>query len=191
MADFLERNSRAASLFSVEVMESGTGKEARLSINIKKNEDRYPWALETGGSYILRTNWGETDPKTLWNTYIQLTEVEDSFRTEKYDLGMRPIFHHKQDRTQAHILVCFLALTMWRTLQQWMKASGLGTAPRKLLEELRELKSLDVLLPTREKLIRLRMVATPARELKVLLQRMKILIPNRPKIIENVVEKMA
>jgi len=187
----LERNSRAASLFSVEVTETGTGKQAQLSINIKKNEDRYQWALETGGSYILRTNWGETDPKTLWNTYIQLTEVEDSFRTEKYDLGMRPIFHHKQDRTQAHILVCFLALTMWRTLQQWMKASGLGTAPRKLLEELRELKSLDVLLPTREKTIRLRMVATPARELKVLLQRMKILIPNRPKMIENVVEKMA
>jgi len=187
----LERNSRAASLFSVEVTATGTGKQARLSINIKKNEDRYQWALETGGSYILRTNWGQTDPKTLWNTYIQLTEVEDSFRTEKYDLGMRPIFHHKQDRTQAHILVCFLALTMWRTLQQWMKASGLGTAPRKLLEELRELKSLDVLLPTREKTIRLRMVATPARELKVLLQRMKILIPNRPKMIENVVEKMA
>ncbi len=187
----LERNSRAASLFSVEVTETGTGKQARLSINIKKNEDRYQWALETGGSYILRTNWGETDPKTLWNTYIQLTEVEDSFRTEKYDLGMRPIFHHKQNRTQAHILVCFLALTMWRTLQQWMKASGLGTAPRKLLEELRELRSLDVLLPTREKTIRLRMVSTPARELKVLLQRMKILIPNRPKVIESVVEKMA
>ncbi|MFH1124021.1 MAG: IS1634 family transposase [Pseudomonadota bacterium] len=187
----LERHSRAASLFSIEVTETGTGKQARLCINIKKNEDRYQWALEMGGSYILRTNWGETDPKMLWNTYIQLTEVEDSFRTEKYDLGMRPIFHHKQDRTQAHILVCFLALTMWRTLQQWMKASGLGTAPRKLLEELRELRSLDVLLPTRDKTIRLRMVATPVRELKALLQRMKILIPNRPKIIENVVEKMA
>gem|GEM_PF-2052801 len=69
--------------------------------------------------------------------------------------------------------------------------SGPGTAPRKLLEELRELRSLDVLLPTREKTLRLRMVATPSRELKVLLQRMKILIPNRPKRIENVVEKMA
>jgi hypothetical protein len=79
---------------------------------------------------------------------------------------------------------------MWRTLQQWMKGSGLGAAPRKLLEELRELRSLDVLLPTREKTIRLRMVATPTRELKVLLQRMKIFIPNRPKMIENVVEKM-
>ncbi len=187
----LERNSRAASLFRVEVWESGTGPEARLSIQVTKNEERYRWAMETGGSYILRTNWSETDPQTLWNTYIQLTEVEDSFRTEKYDLGMRPIFHHKEDRTQAHILVCFLALTLWRTLQQWMKGSGLGTAPRKLLEELRELRSLDVLLPTREKKIRLRIVATPAMELRPLLQRLKIPIPNRPKLIENVVEKMA
>jgi hypothetical protein len=76
---------------------------------------------------------------------------------------------------------------MWRTLQQWIKASGLETAPRKLLEELRELKSLDVLLPAREKNLRLRMVATPDNELKVLLQRMKIPLPNKPKIIENVV----
>jgi len=182
----LERNSRAASLFTVTVTE----KNGRLSIDLKKHEDRYQWALETGGSYILRTNWAETDPKTLWNTYIQLTEVEDAFRTAKHDLGMRPIFHQKQDRTQAHILVCFLALTLWRTLQQWMKASGLGTAPRKLLKEMREIRSLDVLLPAREKTIRLRVAATPSPELKVLLQRMKLLLPNRPKIIENVVAKI-
>jgi transposase len=187
----LEQNKRAASLFNITVMETGTGKDLRLSIEVKKNEERQQWALETGGSYLLRTNWTENDPKILWNTYVQLTEVEDSFRTEKHDLGMRPIFHHKQERTQAHILVCFLALTMWRTLQQWMKASGLGTAPRKLLEELRELKSLDVLLPAREKTLRLRMVATPSRELNVLLQRLKILLPNKPKIIKNVVKKMA
>jgi hypothetical protein len=68
-----------------------------------------------------------------------------------------------------------------------MKASELGT----LIEALRELKSLDVLLPTREKTIRLRMVATPEKHLKALLQRMKILIPNRPKMIENVVQKIA
>ncbi len=104
---------------------------------------------------------------------------------------MRPIYHQKKDRTQAHILVCFLALSMWRTLQQWMKASGLGTAPRKLIEEIREVKSLDVLLPARDKTIRLRVVSTPSKELKVLLQRMKILLPNKPKIIQNVVQKIA
>ena len=184
----LEQNSRAAALFTVDVTE---GRDHKLCITVRKNELRYQWALDNGGSYILRTNWMESDPKTLWDTYIKLTEVEDSFRTEKHDLGMRPIFHHKKDRTQAHILVCFLALALWRTLQQWLKTSGLGTAPRKLIEELRELKSLDVLLPTREKTIRLRMVATPEKQLKVLLQRMKILIPNRPKVIENVVQKIA
>jgi hypothetical protein len=72
-----------------------------------------------------------------------------------------------------------------------MKASGLGTAPRKLLEEMKEIKSLDVLLPAKDKTIRLRVVATAPQVLKVLLQRMKILLPNRPRIIENVVEKNA
>ena len=182
----LERMSRAASLFAITVTE----KDGRLSIDIKKNEERYQRALETGGSYILRTNWTQTDPKSLWNTYIQLTEVEDAFRTAKHDLGLRPIYHQKQDRTQAHILVCFLSLTLWRTLQQWMKTSGLGTAPRKLLEEMREIRSLDVLLPAREKTIRLRVAATPSPQLKILLQRMKLLLPNRPKIIENVVAKI-
>jgi transposase len=183
----LERNSRAASLFTVTVTE----KDARLSIDIKKNQERHQWAMETGGSYILRTNWRETDPKVLWNTYIQLTEVEDAFRTAKHDLGMRPIFHQKKERTQAHILVCFLSLTLWRTLQQWMEASGLGSAPRNLLLEMRELKSLDVLLPARDKTIRLRVVATAPHVLKVLLQRMKIPLPNRPKVIKNVVQKNA
>jgi transposase len=183
----LERNSRAASFFTVTI----TGKDGRLSIAVKKNEERYAKALEQGGGYILRTNWNETDPKTLWNTYIQLTEVEDAFRATKHDLGMRPIFHQKKERTHAHILVCFLSLALWRTLQQWMKASGLGTAPRKLLEEMKEIKSLDVLLPAKDKTIRLRVVATAPQSLKVLLQRMRILLPNRPRIIENVVQKTA
>ncbi|MDP1625475.1 MAG: IS1634 family transposase [bacterium] len=187
----LERNSRAASLFDVTVTETTTEKDMRLNIKIYKNEDRYQWALQSGGNYILRTNWKESDPKTIWKRYIQLTEVEDAFRTEKHDLGMRPIYHRKQDRTQAHIMVCFLALAMWRTLQQWMKASGLGTAPRKFIEEMREVKSLDVLLPAKDKTIRLRVVSTPSKELKVLLQRMNILMPNRAKIIENVVKKIA
>lgn len=188
----LERNSRAASLFDITVKEQGTGLQRRLKIIIKKHEDRYEWLLSTSGSYLLRTNWTEKDPKEIWKTYIQLTQVEDAFRTAKSDLGMRPIYHHKTDRTQAHILVCFLALVLWRTLQQWMECSGLGTAPRKLIEELREIKSLDVLLPSRDnKTIRLRVVSTAPPGLKILLQRLKLPLPNRPKIIENVVPTLA
>jgi transposase len=184
----LERNSRVAALFAVTVTETANN---RVAVYIRKREDRYQWALQSGGSYILRTNWTETDPKTIWKRYVQLTEVEDAFRTEKHDLGMRPIYHQKKDRTQAHILVCFLSLALWRTLQQWMKASGLGTAPRKFMEEMREVRSLDVLLPARDRSIRLRVVSTPSKQLRVLLQRMKILLPNRPKILDNVVQKIA
>lgn len=188
----LERNSRAASLFDITVEEQGTGIQKRLKVIIKKHEDRYEWLLSTSGSYLLRTNWAEKDPKEIWKTYIQLTQVEDAFRTAKSDLGMRPIYHHKTDRTQAHILVCFLALVLWRTLQQWMECSGLGTAPRKLLEELREIRSLDVLLPSREnKTIRLRVVSTAPPGLKILLQRLKLPLPSRPKVIENVVPTLA
>lgn len=188
----LERNSRASSLFDITTEEHGTGKDKRLKISIKKHEERYEWLLATSGSYLLRTNWTEKDPREIWKTYIQLTQVEDAFRTTKSDLGMRPIYHHKAHRTQAHILVCFLALALWRTLQQWMDCSGLGTAPRKLLEELREIKSLDVLLPTREnKTIRLRVVNTAPPALKILLQRLKLPLPGKPKIVENVVPTFA
>ncbi len=183
----LERNSRAASLFTIVVAE----KDGRLSLDVKRNEERYKRALETGGNYILRTNWKETDPTTLWSTYIQLTEVEDAFHAAKQDLGMRPIFHQKKERAQAHILVCFLALALWRTLQQWMKASGLGTSPRKLLEEMREVKSLDVLLPAKERTIRLRVVSTPYPPHNVLLQRMKIPLPKKQITNQNVLHKNA
>ena len=68
----LERNSRGASLFTVTVTENNN----RLAIHIQKNEERYAWARDNGGSYILRTNWNEQDPKIPWNTYILLTEMD-------------------------------------------------------------------------------------------------------------------
>jgi transposase len=187
----LERNGRAASLFEISVEEKGRGKDGRLSIDFCKKEERYSWALNTGGSYLLRTNWTERDPHRLWKTYMELTQVEGAFRITKSDLGIRPVYHQRTDRTQSHILVCFLALAMWRALEQWMSSCGLGTAPRKLLEELREIRSLDVLLPSKDKTIRLRAVATAPQDLKVLLHHLKLPLPNRPKLIQNVVAQIA
>ena len=109
-----------------------------------------------------------------------------------HDLGLRPICHQKQERTQAHILVCFLALVMWRTLQQWMQGCGPGTAPRKLLEEMAEIRSLDIVLPTGAgKNIHLRTVSKPEPHLAILLDKLGLPLPNKPKSISNVVEKMS
>ena len=150
-----------------------------------KREEHSEWAELADGCYLLRTNLEGWDAATLWKTYIGLTQVEDAFRITKHDLGLRPIFHHKEDRTQAHILVCFLALTMWRTLQHWMQSCGLGTAPRKLLQEMAEVRSLDVILSTDAgKELRLRTVSRPDTHLAILLDKLQLPMPNKPRTIK-------
>lgn len=182
-----QRYSRAARFFEVVIDErddpnhkSGT----RLTMTIEQKEGHREWAELSDGCYRLRTNVQGQDATALWKTYIGLSQIEDSFRISKHDLGLRPPYHQKPGRTQAHILVCFLALVMWRTLQQWMQGCGLGTAPRKLLEEIAEIRSLDIVLPTGAgKDIRLRTVSRPEQHLAILLQKLDLPLPNKPKPI--------
>ena len=189
----LERHRRAAKLFDVTVTEQPDPQKdgrKKLDIAVTVHDDRAQWADLSEGCYLLRTNLPPQAPDHLWKTYIGLTQIEDAFRVEKHDLGLRPLFHHKQDRTQAHIFVCFLALVLWRTLQQWMSSCGLGTAPRKLLEEMAEVHSMDVVLPTGAgQDLRLRLVNRPEPRLAILLQHLGLPLPNRPKRVQNVVEK--
>ena len=128
-------------------------------------------------------NLNDTDAKTLWKHYIQLTEAEWAFRIAKDELVLRPIWHHKEDRVKAHILVCFLAYAMWKTLSGWMRRSGLGDAPRSLLDELVKIKSGDIVLPVSvnscSRTVRLRCVTEPDTEQKLLLHRLGITLPKR------------
>ncbi len=190
-----QRYSRAARLYHVQVRETADpnhkdGKRLAIDVTVRKN--LRDWVEQADGYYLLRTNLQGRDARTLWRTYIGLTQIEDCFRVTKHDLGLRPVFHHRQDRTQAHILVCFLSLVMWRTLEHWMSASGLGTAPRKLLEELAEVRSMDVVLPTRTgQEIRLRTVSRPEPHLSILLDHLDLPLPNKPKRVRNVVQTFA
>ena len=119
---------------------------------------------------------------------------EAAFRTAKSDLGLRPIYHHLQSRVDAHILVCFLALALWRTLEQWMSAKGLGSCARKLIDSISTIKSMDVILPVERSGLRtdlrLRVVAKPEKDTAQLLAHLGLQIPRQSKIIENVVPKI-
>jgi transposase len=189
----MQRWPGAARLFDVAVdarPDPADPKKTRLRVEIARRDERAEWAELADGCYLLRTNLEETDPARLWEIYIGLTQVEFSFRVTKSDLSIRPIYHRLEERTQAHILVCFLALVLWRTLEQWMKASGLGTCPRKLLQEMAEVRSMDVILPTKAgRDLRLRAVGRPEKRLALLLDRLGLPLPNRPKRIPNVVPK--
>jgi len=184
---------RAAAAFAVKIepIRQPTGK-ARLSIIWTRNPRWSEWAALSEGCYLLRTNLTNADPATLWKRYIQLTEAEWAFRIHKDELAIRPIWHQKKDRVLAHILVCFLAYVLWKALAQWMKASGLGDAPRTLVEEFHKIKSGDVVLPTRTtdgrpgKTIRVRCVTTPDKAQKILLSRLGLTLPQRLRYMEEV-----
>ena len=183
------RYPKAERLIDVESVKDGAGRLVDLKIELRM--DRVDWAEKTNGCYLLRTNLTEEDPKILWKAYMQLVLAEKAFQLSKSDLGMRPVYHHEEHRVQAHIFVCFLALAMYKSLELWMASKGLGSSPAKLLEEFREIRSMDIVMPVKDRRpVRLRVVAKPDDHVRVLLQRLEIKIPNRPKNIENVVKTL-
>ena len=177
----LQRNTRAAGGFEIHVdtaPERGSGLRLRWSERAEWAE----WARQTEGCYILRTNVSEWSSEDLWRTYIQLTEAEAAFRIHKTDLSIRPIWHHKEERVQAHIFVCFLAYVLWKTLEQWQSRAGLGNSPRTILEELGRIQSVDVVLPVADqpgREIRLRCVVRPDKAQAMLLDRLGLKLPER------------
>jgi len=182
-----ERYWRASGLFDVRISETADRehpRKQRLRIEYAIREERRTWATMSEGMYLLRTNLEDYEGQALWRAYTQLAQAEAAFRTLKSELGLRPIFHQKTERVQAHVMVCFLGLAMWKTLEQWMAACGLGTAPRTLIEELHEVRQLDVVLPeVHGKEIRLRLVSRPEKRLKLLLEKLQLPLPNRPRNI--------
>jgi transposase len=171
----LGKNSRAAGAFEVKIDPDADG-FAKFSW---KNIDRWrEWARLSEGCYVLRSNVTDWSPEDLWHAYMQLTEAEAAFRIQKTDLQLRPIWHQKQERVQAHILVCFLAYALCKTLAQLCRRAGLGDEPRKVFEELADITLVDVVLPTRNGLaIRKRCISRTTEHQAILLQYLNLHLP--------------
>jgi len=174
----LAKNSRAAGLFEVDVDET----DGRATITWRKKAAWRDWAHWSEGCYLLRSNVRDWSSEELWKAYIQLTEAEAAFRVHKSDLRIRPIWHQKEDRVKAHILVCFLAYVLWKTLGQMVHAAGLGDEPRRILDELSKINLVDVVMPTRcGQEIRQRCITQPTEHQAILLQRLGLRLPRQQK----------
>lgn len=173
-------NSRAAGLFQVAI---DTRPDGGASVTWREAQEWRAWSELSEGCYLLRSNIEDWSAEDLWRTYIQLTEAEAAFRIHKSDLRIRPIWHQKPERVQAHILVCFLAYVLWKTLAQRCRQAGLGDEPRKVLAELQQIRLVDVVLPTKTGIdIRKRCVTQPTEHQAILLQRLEIHLPQRLEI---------
>jgi len=182
----LEKNSRAAGLFNVDVQTDERGAAKLVWSKVDAWRD---WASLSEGCYILRSNVNDWSAQDLWKAYIQLTEAESAFRIHKSDLNLRPIWHQKKERVHAHILVCFLAYVIWKTLAQSCRASGLGDEPRKVFDEIAQIQMVDVVLPTKSGIeIWRRCVARPTKHQAILLQHLRLRLPTNLKVAENVAQ---
>ena len=177
----LAQNSRAAGRYQIHVVDDPT-QASGIRLDWKAKPEWDEWASLSEGAYVLRTNIHDWSEEDLWRTYIQLTEAEAAFRIHKSDLSIRPVWHHKADRVQAHILVCFLAYVLWKTLEQWQQRAGLGNSTRTILEELGRIQSTDVVLPLADvpgRELRIRCVVRPDQAQAMLLDRLGLRLPER------------
>ena len=179
----LQQNQRSAARFAIKLEPDGCPSGFRL--DVVHNDAFDDWAVLSEGAYLLRSNIDDWSDRQLWKAYIQLTQAEAAFRIQKDQLNLRPIWHQREDRVQAHILVCFLAFVLWKSLEMWQSRAGLGNSPRIILEELKRIQSQDVVLPTAAHgQIRLRCVTQPDPAQTALLNRLGLVLPKRMRLAE-------
>jgi transposase len=186
----LQQNQRAAARFAIALEPDSCPAGFRLGVTYNAAFD--DWAELSQGAYLLRSNITDWSDHQLWKAYIQLTQAEAAFRIHKDQLDVRPIWHQREDRVQAHILVCFLAFVLWKSLEMWQQRAGLGNSPRTILEELARIQSHDVVLPTATYgQIRLRCVTQPDPAQATLLDRLGIVLPKRMRLAERELPSLA
>ncbi len=154
------------------------------------NEQTFTWRLRKKklrqvrrreGRYLLRTNLTQEDPAKLWQYYTQLTQVEEAFKNLKGDLALRPVYHQKEQRIEAHIFVAFLAYCLHVTLRHWLRDLSPGLTPRSVLEKFAAVQMVDVHLPTTDgRHVILPRYTQPEKELQLLLHQLKLTLPRQP-----------
>jgi hypothetical protein len=184
------RHPQVNDLYEVALRDTAEG--VRLFWQMK--EDRRKWRESREGAYLLRTNLKAETAEQLWSKYMQLTEAEASFRALKSELAIRPLFHQREPRVKAHVMVAFLGYALWVTLKYLLKRrptivpkppissadNAQPLSPIRALALLSTLQSADIVLPTTDgHEIRLRRITEPTAEQKSLLQQLGISLPDR------------
>jgi hypothetical protein len=172
---------RAASLVEIDLPSVQAAVNAQ-TFRFRLRRDKLRKVRRQEGQYLLRSNLSSEDPAELWKYYILLVEVEQAFKTLKSDLSLRPIFHKKDERIEAHIFVAFLAYCLQVTLQQRLKALAPGLTVREVLEKFESIQMVDVHLPTTDgRELLLRRHTHPDKDQLLLLSRLDLALPPQPR----------
>jgi transposase len=162
-------------LVEVAIPEEGTQFTYRL------RRDKLREVRRREGRYLLRTNLTQTDPAKLWTFYLQLVAVEEAFKNLKGDLAIRPVFHQRDHRIEAHIFISFLAYCLHVTLARRLHPLAPGLTPRRVFEKFAAVQMIDVHIPTADQReLILTRYTQPERDLQLLLDKLHLILPDQP-----------
>jgi transposase len=176
-----EQAGRAFSLLDIHWPEPGQEIDAQ-TFTFRLALGRYRQWYRREGRYLLRTNLTQSDPKVLWEYYLQLVAIEAAFKNLKDDLQIRPVFHKKEDRIEAHIFVAYLAYCLHVTLQAKLRQVAGGLTPRTVLEKFATMQMMDVFFPTEQpgKELLFRRYTQPEKDHQMLLSQLGWRLPEQP-----------
>jgi transposase len=121
----LKQKSRGASQhYTITLQADDTGKKA-LGLSWEKELVQGTIATHPG-VYCLRTNVLDWDEQKLWQTYSTLTDIESVFRSLKGELGLRPVFHQKENRADGHLFITVLAYQCVQVIRKKLKEHGIN-----------------------------------------------------------------
>jgi hypothetical protein len=153
----------------------------RATLTYRLDRDKLRQARRREGRYLLRTNLTDDDPARLWGLYLQLVSVEEAFKNLKGDLAIRPVFHQLERRIEAHIFSAFLAYCLHVTLGRRLHALAPGLTPRSAIEKFAAVQMIDLRVPTTDgRELVLTHYTEPPPELKLLLDKLKLTLPDQP-----------
>ena len=171
---------RACGLVEVQVPKPEQPVNAE-TFTFRWRKDKLRQAMRREGRYRLRSNLPAEDPARLWQHYVQLTEIEAVFRALKRDLAIRPLYHQKDSRIEAHIFVSFLAYCLYITLGQRLRTLAPGLTPRAVLEKMSAIQMVDVWVPTTDgRLLILPRYTQPEKDHQMLLHQLHLQLPSQP-----------
>lgn len=129
-----QKSRGAGQHYSVDVVTDPENAEKAVGL-IWTRKPRAGTMLTHPGVYCLRTNQLDWDAETLWRTYSMLTDVESVFRSLKSELGLRPVYHRKQGRSDGHLFISVLAYQLVQVIRSRLRAHG-ETASWKTLRDI-------------------------------------------------------
>src|SRR5271166_4036890 len=136
---------------------------------------KYAKAEQLDGCYLIKTDRKDLSGEELWRIYILLTRAEIAFRDMKSPLAERPIFHHTERRTEAHIFLCVLAYHLLITIEKTLLDQAIHTSWSTVRDTLKTHQVCTIVLPTNDRsCLRIRKAATAEPDVQDIYRRLAI-----------------